>query len=59
MLIYSRSFTKGLVTRMGYYDQDYEHLRQKKQKGNRGGWFLSALVGAILGAFLMVFIKDF
>ncbi|MDF0728058.1 trypsin-like peptidase domain-containing protein [Cytobacillus sp. S13-E01] len=39
---------------MGYYDQDYEHLRQRKQKGNRGGWFLSALVGAILGAFLII-----
>jgi len=39
---------------MGYYDQDYQHLRQKKPKGSKTGWFLSALVGAILGAFLMV-----
>jgi len=39
---------------MGYYDQDYQHLRQKKPKGNKAGWFLSAFVGAILGAFLMV-----
>ncbi|MDX8363570.1 S1C family serine protease [Cytobacillus sp. IB215665] len=38
---------------MGYYDQDYEQA-QGKQKGNRGGWFLSALVGAILGALLVV-----
>ncbi len=39
---------------MGYYDDHYEQYRQK-QKGNRGGWFLSALVGAILGALLIVF----
>ena len=39
---------------MGYYDQEYDHLRQRKQKGNRGGWFISALVGAILGAFLII-----
>lgn len=38
---------------MGYYDQDYENTRQK-QKGNRGGWFVSALVGALLGALLLV-----
>ncbi|MFT4414558.1 S1C family serine protease [Fredinandcohnia humi] len=38
---------------MGYYDQDYTNQRHK-QKGNRGGWFLSALVGAILGAFLLI-----
>ncbi|MFS0865606.1 S1C family serine protease [Fredinandcohnia sp. 179-A 10B2 NHS] len=38
---------------MGYYDQDYVNQRSK-QKGNRGGWFLSALVGAILGAFLLI-----
>ncbi|MBA2874360.1 S1C family serine protease [Thermaerobacillus caldiproteolyticus] len=38
---------------MGYYDDHYEQYRQK-QKGNRGGWFLSALVGAILGALLIM-----
>jgi serine protease Do len=45
---------KGLVIRMGYYDQDYENLNQRKQKGNRGGWFISALVGALLGAILIL-----
>lgn len=38
---------------MGYYDQDYE-TRYRKQKGNRGGYFLASLVGAILGVFLIV-----
>lgn len=37
---------------VGYYDQDYE-TRYKKQKGNRGGYFLASLVGAILGVFLI------
>jgi serine protease Do len=39
--------------RMGYYDDHYEQYRQI-QKGRRGGWFVSALVGAVLGAFLVV-----
>ncbi|MFD1734977.1 S1C family serine protease [Bacillus salitolerans] len=39
---------------MGYYDQDYQHIRQK-QKGNRGSVFIAGFVGAILGALLMVF----
>jgi len=38
---------------MGYYDQDYENYNAKKQKGNRGGWFLAGFVGAILGGLLM------
>lgn len=38
---------------MGYYDQDYENYNAKRQKGNRGGWFLAGLVGAILGGLLM------
>ncbi|ACJ35187.1 S1C family serine protease [Anoxybacillus flavithermus] len=38
---------------MGYYDDHYEHIRQK-QKGNRGGAFLAGLVGAILGGMLVV-----
>jgi serine protease Do len=38
---------------VGYYDQDYE-TRYRKQKGNRGGYFLASLVGAILGVFLIV-----
>jgi serine protease Do len=37
--------------RMGYYDDHYEY---QKQKGNRGRWFFSALVGAVLGALLVV-----
>ncbi|WP_078432182.1 S1C family serine protease [Metabacillus halosaccharovorans] len=40
---------------MGYYDQDYENDNAKRQKGNRGGWFLAGFVGAILGALLMYF----
>lgn len=38
---------------MGYYDQDYE-TRNRKQKGNRGGYLLASFVGAILGVFLIV-----
>ncbi|MBS4189863.1 serine protease [Bacillus sp. FJAT-49705] len=39
---------------MGYYDQeDYENSN-KKQKGNKGGYFLASLVGAILGAILVI-----
>jgi serine protease Do len=37
---------------MGYYDQDYEG--RYKQKGNRGGFFIASLVGAILGAILVI-----
>lgn len=46
---------KGMVSIMGYYDQDYENDNAKRQKGNRGGWFLAGFVGAILGALLMYF----
>lgn len=38
---------------MGYYDQDYES-RYKKQKGNKGGYFLASLVGVILGGLLVI-----
>ncbi|PLR78281.1 serine protease [Bacillus sp. V3-13] len=38
---------------MGYYDQDYEG-RYQKQKGNKGGFFLASLLGAILGALLVI-----
>jgi serine protease Do len=38
---------------MGYYDDDYES--SSKQKGNRGGKFLPALLGAILGGLLVLF----
>lgn len=44
-----------MVTVVGYYDQDYEKNDAKRQKGNRGGWFLAGLVGAILGGLLMLF----
>lgn len=37
---------------MGYYDQDYEN---KQQKGNRGGALLAGMLGAILGALIVVF----
>jgi serine protease Do len=39
--------------RMGYYDDHYEQY-QPIQKRRRGGWFVSTLVGAVLGAFLVV-----
>ncbi|WP_078543280.1 S1C family serine protease [Litchfieldia alkalitelluris] len=39
---------------MGYYDQDYEHLRQNR-KGNKPGWVISAFVGAIIGALVILF----
>jgi len=42
-----------MVNIMGYYDQDYENYNAKRQKGNRGGWFLAGFVGAILGGLLM------
>lgn len=38
---------------MGYYDQDYEG-RYKKQKGNKGGYFLASLVGVVLGGLLVI-----
>lgn len=38
---------------MGYYDQDYQN-RSQRQKGNKGGYFLASLVGAILGAILVI-----
>lgn len=39
---------------MGYYDQDYQHIR-KKQKGNRGGFIIAGIVGVVLGALLIIF----
>jgi serine protease Do len=38
---------------MGYYD-DHSQERYQKQSGNRGGYFFASLVGAILGAMLVV-----
>lgn len=37
---------------MGYIDQDYEN---KRKKGSRGGYFIASLVGAILGALIIIF----
>ncbi|KAA0546047.1 serine protease [Bacillus sp. BGMRC 2118] len=39
---------------MGYYDQDYDHIR-KKQKGNRNNFLIAMLVGAVLGALVIIF----
>lgn len=44
---------KGMVKNMGYYDQDYES-RYKKQKGNKGGYFLASLLGVVLGGLLVI-----
>ncbi|SFB01988.1 MULTISPECIES: S1C family serine protease [unclassified Bacillus (in: firmicutes)] len=38
---------------MGYYDQDYEG-RYKEPKRRKSGFFLASLVGAILGAILVI-----
>lgn len=39
--------------KMGYYD-DHSPNRYKEQKGNKGGIFIASLVGAILGAILVI-----
>ncbi|AZB41098.1 PDZ domain-containing protein [Bacillus sp. FJAT-42376] len=39
---------------MGYYDQDYQEP-PRRQKGNRGGWFLAGITGAILGGLIVLF----
>lgn len=38
---------------MGYYD-DHSQNRFREQKGNRGGVFFASLVGAILGAIIVI-----
>ncbi|MEH7382030.1 S1C family serine protease [Bacillus sp. JJ1533] len=38
---------------MGYYDQGYENQRSKRRRG-RGGLFFTALLGAIIGALLVI-----
>lgn len=38
---------------MGYYDQDYQS-RYKERKGSKGGFFLSSLIGAVIGAVLVI-----
>lgn len=38
---------------MGYYD-DHSQERYQKRNGNRGGYFFASIVGAILGAMLVV-----
>lgn len=44
-------YTKGLVS-MGYYDSDYENGRQSRR--GRRGWFFSSIIGAVIGALLVV-----
>ncbi|MEH7441919.1 trypsin-like peptidase domain-containing protein [Bacillus sp. JJ1122] len=39
---------------MGYYDHDHQS-RYKPQSGRRGGTFLASLLGAIIGALLVIF----
>lgn len=41
------------MVKMGYYD-DHSQERYQKQSGNRGGYFFASIVGAILGAMLVV-----
>ncbi|MGG3469163.1 trypsin-like peptidase domain-containing protein [Neobacillus pocheonensis] len=38
---------------MGYYD-DHSQGRYREQRGNRGGFFVASLVGAILGAIIVI-----
>jgi serine protease Do len=45
---------KGKVKRVEYYDQDYEKREPSSRRG-RGRWFFSALIGAIIGALMMLF----
>ncbi|MCD7035317.1 S1C family serine protease [Metabacillus sp. GX 13764] len=42
---------------MGYYDQDYDQSR--RPRGNRGGWFLAGLTGALLGALIVIIALPF
>lgn len=37
---------------LGYYDQDYENIPQRK-KASKRGYFFSSLIGAIIGALLI------
>ncbi|RBP04971.1 S1C family serine protease [Rossellomorea aquimaris] len=39
---------------MGYYDSDHNSESRSRQKGNRGGMFLAGLLGAVLGAILVI-----
>jgi len=43
------------VSTVGYYDDHFQKQYRQTQKGNRRGTFLAALVGAILGALLIIF----
>lgn len=40
---------------MGYYDQNYQNQRSSQQR-SRGGWFLSSLIGAIIGGLVIIFL---
>lgn len=43
------------MSTVGYYDDHFQKQYRQTQKGNRRGTFLAALVGAILGALLIIF----
>lgn len=43
------------MSAVGYYDDHFQKQYRQTQKGNRRGTFLAALVGAILGALLIIF----
>jgi len=39
---------------LGYYDDD-DQSRYQRQKGNKSGFLLASLVGAVLGGLLVIF----
>jgi serine protease Do len=39
---------------MGYYDQDYQN-RYKEPRGSKTGYFFSGLLGAVIGAMVIIF----
>lgn len=41
---------------MGYYDQDDNQFRRQKSQG-KGGYFVSGLIGSIIGALLVLFLS--
>jgi serine protease Do len=42
---------------MGYYDQDDQgQSRNRKEKGNKGGYLLSSLIGVVIGALIVMLV---